>query len=451
MEVTKFNEDLLELRGFAERLEKFIAVEHDYVEGSLVIALSAKFGSGKTSFLRMWGESLSKPEQEEKPLMVTLNAWESDYFGDPLFAIISALSESLEREGKSSDKLLAAAKDFGWFATAIGGQIVKKVTGVDALAAGKVSEERKGKREDRLKTLPDTFSIYEGRRNAMDALKSTIQEYVESKSPKVMFLVDELDRCRPDYAISYLETIKHIFNIKGAVFLIAADRQQLANSAKAAFGKDLDFEEYYRKFIHREVSLPEIPTEGYLRLVSSYVNYYLEREGKRFCLMELEGYRVKNISDLVTALKLTPRQIQEVFRTLGHIFSTTEEKRGKLLWCLTVGTILMAVVKIGAPDIFNLLGRQKLTPQKAADFLKSLLGDEHYDWWFILLLTGGGLEIPEGKNVEEIMKDVLLLKDGGEFDRPRELSQWYHGWGNSNVSRFTQIRENIEQVSAWNQ
>lgn len=451
MEVTKFEEDLLELRGFAERLEKFIAVEHDYVEGSLVIALSAKFGSGKTSFLRMWSESLSKREQEEKQLIVSLNAWESDYFGDPLFAIISALSDSLEREGKSSEKLLAAAKDFGWFATAIGGQIVKKVTGIDAVAAGKMSEEKKGKREDKLKTLPDTFSIYEGRRNAMEALKSTIQEYVESNSPKVLFLVDELDRCRPDYAISYLETIKHIFNIKGAVFLLAADRRQLENSAKAAFGSDLDFEEYYRKFIHREVSLPEIPKEGYSRLASSYVNYYLEREGKRLCFMKLERHRVENISELVAALKLTPRQIQEVFRTLGHIFSTTEKNRGQLqLWCLAVGTIFMVAVKIGAPDIFNLLGRQKLAPQKAADFLKSLLGDEHLDWWFILLLTGGGLEIPEGKKVEEIMKDVGLIKDGDEFDRPRELGQWYHDWGHSYGSRFTQIRENIEQVSAWN-
>ena len=449
MEVTKFEEDLLELRGFAERLEKFIAVEHDYVEGSLVIALSAKFGSGKTSFLRMWSESLNKREQEEKPLIVCLNAWESDYFGDPLFAIISALSDSLKREGKSAEKLLGAAKDFGWFATAIGGQIVKKMTGIDVVAAGKMSEEKKGKREEKLKTLPDTFSIYEGRRNAMEALKSTIQEYVESSSPKVLFLVDELDRCRPDYAISYLETIKHIFNINGAVFLLAADRRHLANSAKAAFGPDLDFEEYYRKFIHREVSLPEIPKEGYSRLATSYVNYYLEREGERLCFMKLEHHRVENISELVAALKLTPRQIQEVFRTLGHVFATTEENRGRLLWCLAVGTIFMAAVKIGASDFYNQIGRKKLAPLEAANFLKSLLGDGHYDWWFILLLTGGGLENPAGKKVEEIMKDVGLLSNGTAFDSTKVLNGWHYGWGHNLGNSFTHIHEKIEQISAW--
>jgi hypothetical protein len=448
MEVTKFDEDLLELKEFSERLEKFIEVEHDYVEGSLVVALSAKFGSGKTSFLRMWTDALNN--KEESPIIVNLNAWESDYLGDPLFAIISALSNSLEKEGESTGELISAAKDFGWFATAVGSQIVAKFTGIDPVAAGKIAEEKKEARDGYGDGIPDSFSIFEGRKKAMEALKLAIQGYVESNTPKILFLVDELDRCRPDYAISYLETIKHIFNIQGAVFVLAADRKQLENSAKAAFGSNLDFEEYYRKFIHREVSLPEISDQGYSRLASSYVQYYLEREGERLCFMQLEHYRIQNITDLIAALKLTPRQIQEVFRTLGHVFSTTEDKRGSLYWCLAVGTILMAAVRIGAPEIFNLLGRQSLEPQKALDFLKGLLGEEHLDWWFILLLTGGGLKIKEGKEAEEIMKDVGLLKAEAKFDRPRELGQWYQGWGHSFGSRFTQIHEKIEQVSGWN-
>ena len=66
------------------------------------------------------------------------------------------------------------------------------------------------------------------------------------------------------------------------------------------------------------------------------------------------------------------------------------------------------------------------------------------------MLTGGGLKIKEGQKAEEIMKDVGLLKAEAEFDRPRELGQWYHGWGHSFGSRFTQIHEKIEQVSGWN-
>ena len=95
--------------------------------------------------------------------------------------------------------------------------------------------------------LLDTFSIYQGRKEAMSKLRAAIKKFVEESKRRVLFLVDELDRCRPDYTISYLETIKHIFDVQGAVFVLAADRQQLENSAKTAFGPNLDFEEYYRK------------------------------------------------------------------------------------------------------------------------------------------------------------------------------------------------------------
>lgn len=449
MKISTFEDDLLGLKDFANRLERFIAVEHQYVEGSLVVGLSSKFGSGKSSFLQMWKSSFENDQkEEEKPQIILLNAWESDYYGDPLFAIISALANCIQEKGESAGKLIDAAKDFGWFTTAMGGQVAKKITGIDPVAAGEFAEKKKMNREKK-QLLPDTFSIYEHRRNAMNSLKNVIQEFVEGDKPKILFLVDELDRCRPDYAISYLETIKHIFNVKGAVFLLAADRQQLENSAKTAFGTDLDFEEYYRKFVHREVMLPSISDENYQRLALKYVNYYLERDGSRNCFMKLEDHRIKNISELVGALKLTPRQIQEVFRTLGHIFDTTEDKKGRLLWCLAVGSIMMSVLKIGKPRIFQLLGTQQLQPREAFDFLDDLLGRSNVDWWFTLCLTGRGLKIGEGEEYEGVMKNVGLLTDK-EYCLPQNLGQWHSGWGHSSSNGFAKIYEKIEQLHKWN-
>jgi tRNA A37 threonylcarbamoyladenosine biosynthesis protein TsaE len=54
MEISTFKDDLLDLSDFANRLYKFIQVERHYVEGGLVLAFSSKFGSGKTTFLKMW-------------------------------------------------------------------------------------------------------------------------------------------------------------------------------------------------------------------------------------------------------------------------------------------------------------------------------------------------------------------------------------------------------------
>lgn len=445
MNISTFQDDLLALREFSERLEKFIDTEHAFVEGSLVIALSSKFGSGKSTFLRMWSSAIEARESDSKPLVILLNAWESDYNGDPLFAIVSALVEVVEKKGEEAGALLEAARDFGWFATAIGSQITTKLTGLDPAAAGKYAENKRAERVKRSQApMDNAFSIYEGRKKAMATLKEAIRGIVASASPRALFLVDELDRCRPDYAISYLETIKHLFDIKGAVFVLASDRSQLENSAKTAFGSELDFEEYYRKFVHREVELPPISDTGYARLAQTYVSYYLEREGSRFCFLKLDQKAIDHISELIGALKLTPRQIQEVFRTLGHIFETTEGNRGRILWCVGVGTIAMAAFRIGAPRIFHALGNESLDPLDAANFIANANGISDPDWWFTLFLTGGGLKTEEGESAEAVMKR------SGLFDNPgKDLSQWRSGWGNKSSSRFKQIYEKIQQLSTW--
>ncbi len=383
MIVSTFEEDLLGLERFAKRLDKFIDTELNFVDGSLVIALSAKFGFGKTTFLEMWSSSLKKAEEEEnkpKPLVISLNAWESDYCGDPLFAIIFALVECIKEEkGKEEDatkELIDAVKKFGLFTTVLAGQMIKKRSGIDIGEAGNIVEKNRANQDNKSQIQTDTFSVYEGRKKAMDSIKREIQNFVDRNKPKkILFFVDELDRCRPDYAISYLETIKHIFDVKRAVFILAADRQQLENSAKKAFGADLDFEEYYRKFIHREVSLPEISDESYAKLASKYVDYYLQREGSRISIMKLDENRVSQISKLVGTLKLTPRQIQELFRILGHICETTEDMQGRLIWKLAASSTLMAVLKIVESKLFDGLGNQTLEPEEGFELLKGTSGN----------------------------------------------------------------------------
>lgn len=165
--------------------------------------------------------------------------------------------------------------------------------------------------------------------------------------------------------------------------------------------------------------------------------------------MKLEQSRVDNIIELVGALKLTPRQIQEAFRILGHIFSTSEENKGRLQWCLAVGSILMAVLKIGAPRVFHLLGSQRLEPKEAADFLKQLTSIERIVvWWFLLFYTGGGLLTEKEEPAEEIMKRAGLGNEE-EYSYLRQNPwQWQEGWGHSS-SRLSEIHAMIEQISQW--
>lgn len=74
----------------------------------------------------------------------------------------------------------------------------------------------------------------------------------------IVFIIDELDRCRPSYAVELLEQIKHFFAIEGIVFVLSIDKLQLGHAVKGFYGNDgIDADEYLRRFIDIEYSLPQ--------------------------------------------------------------------------------------------------------------------------------------------------------------------------------------------------
>src|SRR5262249_53229542 len=97
-------------------------------------------------------------------------------------------------------------------------------------------------------------------RNDMQALEDfrKFLEGVATQGDKpVIFIVDELDRCKPSYAIEVLERIKNIFSVKGVVFVLVLNREQLAESIRWIYGSGVDAANYLQKFIDVECVLPK--------------------------------------------------------------------------------------------------------------------------------------------------------------------------------------------------
>ena len=100
------------------------------------------------------------------------------------------------------------------------------------------------------------YKSYGFKKAAYDALKTALASYVKTLDKKpFIILVDELDRVRPSYSVKFLEAIKHIFAVQGICFVLAVDKEQLKKSVKQLYG-DIDFENYYMRFITREATLP---------------------------------------------------------------------------------------------------------------------------------------------------------------------------------------------------
>lgn len=414
MEEQTFSKSLIEWQGFAERLLNFVAVEKQFVDEGLVIALSSKFGSGKSTFLAMLENFITSNQVVGNPLVINLNAWESDYYGDPLYGIISSIVEKIKSEGKSPHAIVEAAKDVLWLGADVAAQISKAVSGVDLIASKESAERRRLLRSERVPISNDAFSIFQRRKEAMGKLKTEVSHFIDRSNGYVLFLVDELDRCRPDYAISYLETVKHMFDIRGAVFILAADRQQLEVSAKTAFGEKLDFEEYLRKFVHREVSLPSPERDDYNRISQHYVGQFFSLEGVRFPRGIISDSVLVKSTDLVQSLRLTPRQAKEMFRIVGHLQGADQETKGEAPWMMMVVTFAMAAFRVSNQEIFDKIGSSSYNFQEVYNcFVDIRISDPV--WWFSVFAFSGSIKISRDLKLSVIYKKLGIAQDDDDF------------------------------------
>lgn len=453
------NTDKLQLSGFCERLQRYVMVESDFVEDSLVISLDAEFGAGKTTFLKMWvtrllEERAKKTSEGFSPMPIMLNAWESDYAGDPLVAILGDLTEALEKwEGgdkpSNSDKLkkaaVEAAKDIGWF----GIGLADALTGEAATKAGKFAEKQKLERKTK---TPDFIQLYQDRKAALKNLRAELSAAFGGYSPKVIVIVDELDRCRPDYAVSYLETIKHVFDVKGMVFVLALNREQFANSVKTQFGV-VDFAQYMRKFVHRSVKLPRVTQQGSRNLSQALTENFLEKAGMRILRLEIQGQFQDFISDLFWKLRLCPRQWVEAFRLVGHALQAPAEWQhggGSISrdsrWAMCWATVLLSALHVKVPGLLERVASEPSRLKLLSPHIIQAMGLDEALWWIQLCLAG---EIHQ-RSPQDYW--ATSLSEVG-YNRPEDVDKIrradndvIRGWGNGRFFQESGLKHLAERL-----
>lgn len=212
--------DRFHRKPYADRLTTLIK----NTEGPYVIGLTSPWGSGKTFFLQAWHNQLVT---EGKPC-IYFNAWEMDASGAPLANLIAVCeqqatnfkgaAELVKEKFKGAFNVLPSVlRGAGWLA-ALGDIPVGSALKTSANIIKKIQDILKEKKE---------FT------EQLQELAAAVVE--ETKFP-LFIIVDELDRCRPSYAIDLLESIKHLFNVPHVVFLLAVDSTQLLQQVEHTFG-----------------------------------------------------------------------------------------------------------------------------------------------------------------------------------------------------------------------
>jgi len=257
------------------------------------IAIDGQYGEGKSFFLRRLAEALSSDHP-----VAFIDAWADDLADEPLTALAATLKQAMEpfvaqpaiasRMQDFMRKTGKVAKIVSWGLLRRGVGLLLTTKAVDA-AEDIISDMAEdvqdaiddglkdigtGTAEDAGKALSSALShsemekrvtAFEQGKAAVEAMKASLRAVVASlafvdRHRPIVIVIDELDRCRPTYAVKLLEEIKHLFDVQGIVFILATHRQQLNHSIRGVYGAGFDGQAYLRRFIDREYRLrsPEL-------------------------------------------------------------------------------------------------------------------------------------------------------------------------------------------------
>ncbi|MBF8726834.1 KAP family P-loop NTPase fold protein [Pseudomonas putida] len=341
-----WEDDYMDRRPTAEFLTSYI-LKNDHVK---VLNINSPWGTGKSFFLEHWAEMLS-----EKHVCVRFNAWETDYSAEPLVALITCIEEQL----KDPVELLAtpvgaAIVNTGSLLVKKAGPLilkglVRKFSGVelDELIGGGAEDTVDGVVEALIKDQSET------QRNVKEfkeEVKRRLSQAAEDRglNGPAFILIDELDRCRPTYAIELLERIKHFFELEGCRFVIASDSAQLAHSIRAVYGQGFHSERYLNRFFDAEFRLdnedifslvksilPAVPSISLGINVSGQISrhYISEREAtypdRYTVICELKGYS-ENELIIVALAKCFDVGLRELNNYVKQIKSAADTIGGKV-------------------------------------------------------------------------------------------------------------------------
>lgn len=253
--------DYLSRQPFIKLLKNIIENQSKNNNG-YSIAIDGDWGSGKTWILDALESQLSSDEY----LIFHYNAWENDFYEEPLVALLSVMIE----------KLNEVAKQKSLYESVVTELLKEAASDLEILAVGIAKYFIKIDIDKSIKNKKNLFNrIKQGTKIANDIdsmlpLRKTLAEIREviknlAEKLKILLVVDELDRCLPEYAIKVLERLHHVCNKMQVFQIISIDKFNLADSICKVFGKNflkttpehniMQFaDSYLQKFI--DISIP---------------------------------------------------------------------------------------------------------------------------------------------------------------------------------------------------
>lgn len=241
--------DLLERKTTGASLSDLV----DRIEDPMVIALDGGWGSGKSFFLKCWvGEHLKREGNTTQT--VYFDAFAHDFMDEPLVSLMACLLNRFEDELAQEKPKLEKLKDVAWklgpAALRIGASLATFGATSHLSDTGDAVAEAIGR--EIKQSCGEFWQEAQARQGGMEEFRAALEALTKDAvgTPrKLVIVVDELDRCRPDYALALLEIIKHFFAVDHVHFVLGVNLRELENSVKARYGAGINAGLYLRPYV----------------------------------------------------------------------------------------------------------------------------------------------------------------------------------------------------------
>lgn len=278
----------------------------EQIEGNMFISLDAKWGAGKTFYIRQVEQTLNyltkmvkglnieesveetfsksplgKMELDHTYLPIYYNAWLYDNYADPLMSLMLLITKEYKKYCGSKLKVASftdsVAELLDIASISMGGiQIGGNFRNIKDTIQGK-----------------DILSVVKTEEEIRDKVKEIFNSIIVENVEKLVIFIDELDRCRPSFAIEMLERIKHYFDDDRIIFVASINREQLIHSISKYYGTNFDSTGYLDKFFDWNIYLPELDTRFDSGLDFKDEQYFIENITKELGTYYQLTYREK--------------------------------------------------------------------------------------------------------------------------------------------------------------
>ncbi|BFM04428.1 hypothetical protein Psyaliredsea_30750 [Psychrobacter alimentarius] len=200
--------------------------------------------------------------------------------------------------------------------------------------------------------IPEAFSkgletIEEGSKELIDlSLESLIEDQAEADRSlntlkdalnniaadnPIILLIDELDRCRPDFAVMMLETIKHVFDVENVQIILITNAEQLKATIKHSYGSETNSHDYLYKFFKYQINLPTSTKDPEGKSVENNVTYFRATvQASNVIPQEFKDnefiYEIPTFLDLS---KLSLRNIEQVVRCIETLVVFEDKEKSQ--------------------------------------------------------------------------------------------------------------------------